>query len=285
MTQSSTITLKDGRKLAYAEYGDRNGKPVFHFHGSGGSRLEYPVSPIALKGIRYISTDRPGHGDSDFVEAYTMLDFPDDIVQLADYLQLDKFYVLGWSAGGPRALACAYKYPERVAAVALVAGFAPPDRPNALAGLPLLNRFLIWSGMRLPFLAKLQIRMMSQLIHDSDVEKSLSMLLSSVPDADKAVLQNRDFATMLVRSIKEGYKDWRGPFQDGMLQVNPWHFDIGDIKTRVDIWQGDADVNVPLASGQYLEKTLANTRAFYLSGKGHFFILENWAEVLQKLIE
>ena len=170
-------------------------------------------------------------------------------------------------------------------AVALAAGFAPPDRPNALAGLPLPNRVLIWSGRRLPFLAKMQFRMMSRLINGSNTEKALRMLLSSVPDVDKTILQNHDIATMLVTSIQEGYKDWHGPFQDGMLQVNPWYFDIRDIKTRVDIWQGDADVNVPLSSGQYLEKTLPNTRAFYLPGKGHFFILENWAEVLQKLIE
>mgnify|MGYP002713305070 CR=1 FL=1 len=92
--------------LGYAEYGDPAGKPVFHFHGSGGSRLEHPVTPESLEGVRYICMDRPGHGNSDYAEGYTMLDFPDDVVQLADHLQLDKFYVLGWSAGGPRALAC-----------------------------------------------------------------------------------------------------------------------------------------------------------------------------------
>jgi hypothetical protein len=61
-----TLKMKDGRTLGFAEYGDLKGKSVFHFNGSGGSRLEHPVDKSILTqlGIRYISTDRPGHGIS-----------------------------------------------------------------------------------------------------------------------------------------------------------------------------------------------------------------------------
>jgi hypothetical protein len=37
---SQTVELHDGRALGFAEYGDPDGKPVFHFHGHPGSRLE-----------------------------------------------------------------------------------------------------------------------------------------------------------------------------------------------------------------------------------------------------
>jgi hypothetical protein len=59
-----TIVIRDGRTLGYAEYGDLAGKAVFHFNGSGGSRLERPTNESILTdlGIRFISTDRPGHG-------------------------------------------------------------------------------------------------------------------------------------------------------------------------------------------------------------------------------
>lgn len=280
---SKIITLKDGRKLAYAEYGDPNGKPIFHFHGTGSSRLEYPPDETVLDGIRYIGTDRPGHGLSDYAPNYKLLDWADDVVQLADSLGIDRFYVLGWSAGGPRALACAYKYPERVIAATLAAGFAPPDRPNALEGLPLPNRILIWSGRKMPWLASLQFRLMGRML-GGDTQKATELLLSSAPDVDKSILERPEVTAMLIASIQEGYQNWEGPFQDGMLQVNSWGFDIAEIQIRVDIWQGDADVNVPFSSAEYMRDTLPNTRMNVLPNKGHFFVFDHWREMIQALV-
>ncbi len=95
-----TITLKDGRKLGFAEWGDADGKPVFHFNGACGSRMERPADESVLAGVHYISTDRPGHGLSDFQPGRKLLDWPDDVTQLADYLGIDKFYALGYSRAG-----------------------------------------------------------------------------------------------------------------------------------------------------------------------------------------
>ena len=94
MIDEGTISLRDGRLLGYAQYGDLSGKPVFHFHGSGGSRLEHPVDNSILTdlGIRFISTDRPGHGLSDMHPNRKLLDWPDDIIQLADHLGIDTFF-------------------------------------------------------------------------------------------------------------------------------------------------------------------------------------------------
>ena len=74
---TDTITLKDGRLLAYAEYGDPAGTPVFFFHGTPGSRLFRPSDSITLKlGVRLICTDRPGYGASTFQPGRRLLDWP-----------------------------------------------------------------------------------------------------------------------------------------------------------------------------------------------------------------
>jgi pimeloyl-ACP methyl ester carboxylesterase len=77
---NQTVTLKDGRNLGFAEYGDTAGKAVFHFNGSGGSRLEYPADQSILTdlGIRFIATDRPGNGLSDPQPDRQLLDWLDD---------------------------------------------------------------------------------------------------------------------------------------------------------------------------------------------------------------
>ena len=96
--------LKDGRNLAYAEYGNVKGIPVFYAHGGPGSSREGQFfHEVAIKyGFWFIATDRPGMGDSTYLENRTLLDYPRDISELADALDIDKFGVMGWSAGRRR---------------------------------------------------------------------------------------------------------------------------------------------------------------------------------------
>ena len=149
---SQTIVLPDGRHLGFAEYGDPAGQPVFHFHGSAGSRLDRPAGESILwkQGIRFISVERPGHGLSDFQSNRRLVDWPKDVSELADQLDLKAFYIEGWSAGGPHALACACFLPDRVKAVALIASGAPMKRDGALSGLPFPNLVLAASARWFP---------------------------------------------------------------------------------------------------------------------------------------
>ncbi|MFX1419118.1 MAG: alpha/beta fold hydrolase, partial [Promethearchaeota archaeon] len=121
------ITLKDGRKLGYAEFGIPIGKPVFYFHGQGSSRLEPMMYGFDDKrfNVRLISIDRPGRGLSDFKENRTILDWPDDVVELANALNIQTFAVLGGSGGCPYALACALKIPDRLTYCGIVSGLGP----------------------------------------------------------------------------------------------------------------------------------------------------------------
>ena len=108
-----TLLLRNGRKLAYAEYGDPDGCPVMLFHGNPSSRLSWgliPGSPFRPH-VRLIAPDRPGFGRSDFQPGRRLLDWPDDVCELADALELNRFAVLGVSGGGPATLACAWKIP------------------------------------------------------------------------------------------------------------------------------------------------------------------------------
>lgn len=93
---SDTITLPDGRKLGYAQYGSLTGKPIFYLHGLPGSRLEAAgFDELGLKsGARVISVDRPGIGWSSPHSGRTLLDHPKDIELLAKHLGLDKYSVL-----------------------------------------------------------------------------------------------------------------------------------------------------------------------------------------------
>jgi pimeloyl-ACP methyl ester carboxylesterase len=143
MESSRTFRLGGGRTLGYAEWGDTSGYPLFHFHGSSSSRLERPVQPEVLAGVRLVTIDRPGHGLPDFQPDRTLLDWPEDVAALAAHLGIERFAVSGWSAGGPYALACAYGIPERLTAVGLISSLGSHDRRGATEGMDGFNKMAL----------------------------------------------------------------------------------------------------------------------------------------------
>jgi pimeloyl-ACP methyl ester carboxylesterase len=283
---NQTMVLKDGRKLGFAKYGDPAGKVVFHFNGSGGSRLERPADESILTdlGIMLVSTDRPGHGRSSPQPDRQLLDWPHDISQLAGHLGADRFYVMGWSAGGPHALACACKLPERVLAGAIISGLAPFDRPHPYAGLRFPNRLLMFLGRRSPRLVYLFRRMMYPMIM-GDPQEAGKKLAASFPPVDRHLIEIPENARLMVADIQEGYRQgWQGPAQDDILINSPWGFRLEDITVRIDIWQGAVDKNVPLNQGQYQHEKIPNSRLTILPDQAHLYLLARWREVLTVLV-
>ena len=284
---NQTITLRDGRTLGFAEYGESQGKAVFHFHGGAGSRRERPLNESILSdlGIRYVSTDRPGHGLSDPKPNRKLLDWPDDIIQLVDHLGIDTFYVLGLSAGGPHALACAYKLPDRVLAGAIVSGLAPPDRPRPYQGLPFPNRFLSFIFRRMPKFVY-SIRRGGHSTIQGNPEDVGKKLVSSVPPADRTLLEVPENQRLIVSDIQEAYRQgWEGIARDDIIINSPWGFRLEDIRVRIDIWQGELDQNVPLNQGQYQHEKIPSSRLTILTGQAHLFLLARWHEILAALVE
>ena len=86
--------------------------------------------------MRLISPDRPGIGRSERQPGRTLLDWPADVAALADELEVSRFAVMGWSAGGAYAAACAFALPERVSAVALIASVIPATGRGWRSGQP-----------------------------------------------------------------------------------------------------------------------------------------------------
>jgi len=100
-THDHTLRLRDGRALGYAEYGDPTGTPWIFHHGAGDCRqLIATMSDAATKnGIRLIAPDRWGISLSDPRPGGTLLDWPDDVQELADALGIPKFVVSGGGGG------------------------------------------------------------------------------------------------------------------------------------------------------------------------------------------
>ena len=284
---NQTLTLKDGRALGFAECGDPRGIPTFYFHASGSSRLERPAdeSLLADLGVRFITADRPGHGLSDPQPERKLLDWPDDVLQLADHLDVDTFTVMGWSAGGAPALACAVRLPERVRAVSIVSSISPPDCPGQYRGLPFASRLWKFGARRMPALVRLLRRAAYPIIMGDPEEAGRTMSMSFALE-DRRLLDDPEDLRRFAEDIQEGYRQgWEGPVQDDMVNARPWGFRLEDVGQRVDIWQGEIDGNIHLHHARCLHERLPNSHLTVWEGEAHLALLMHWSEVLAALIE
>lgn len=290
--QPRFAVLPGGRRLAYAEYGDSSGVPVLHFNGSGGSRLDQPGDETMLQslGIRFISTDRPGHGRSDPVTDRCLLDWPGDIGILSDELGLGRFYVEGWSAGGAYALACAHELPSRVIACATLSGVAPYGGPEHWAGMDPDIAAWMRDARNAPERVFAERQKLWAEIECSSAAEVGAMLVRSLPGDgtakdDLTVMGNETFQTLLGANIKEGYRQGpSGPAQDDIVVNSDWNIMLEAIRVPVTIWQGDRDVNVPPSHGLFLHKQIQSSEFVLVPEMAHLFPLLIWRNILEKLV-
>jgi len=283
----TTLLLPSSRTLSFSEYGDPHGIPVFLFHGMPGSRIFRPSDEITAKlSVRLITVDRPGYGGSTFQPNRHFLDWPDDVIALADHLGFDKFAVCGHSGGAPYVLACAYRIPERLTAAGIISGVGPVDDPHALDGMMPTNRmgFLvgryfpwpIWSALIWTFYHRARQ-------HPEELIKPDEKNPSS---HDNLVLENPAVLENCRSSVREALRPGlRGHAWEGHLQVRPWGFRLEEIKMPVHVWHGEADVDASIGMARAVAARIPNCRTTFYPNEGHIFIFPRWEEILTTLIQ
>ncbi len=272
--KNQSIQLAGGRTLGYAEYGNPDGQPIFYFHGHPGSRYEagFLTEQAERLGVRLIGVDRPGMGLSSYQERRKIVDWPEDVTALADCLHIDRFSVIGYSAGGPYALACAYLIPNRLNACGIVSSAASPSW--YLSFLPAWAYRLVMPIARRLFRdEKKVLKLMAQTMFIW-IRPDRNVL--SLPEVKKVV------AASLVETLKQGAK---GAVYDGALVECPWGFRLEEVAfPRVYLWHGLLDPEVSIHKGRKLAARLAHCQATYLPGEGHISPIINHAqEILQAL--
>jgi pimeloyl-ACP methyl ester carboxylesterase len=279
---NQTIELKDGRRLGYTDLGNPNGKPIFHFHGFPGSRLEalLVAERVMHKGIRFIGVDRPGMGLSDFKKKRSLLDWPDDIIELANFLGFNKFSVEGISGGGPYAAACAYKIPERLNGCAIIGGLGPLDKKSE--DFNKSNKMLFFIIRRFFWLFKIfmhfQARSNKNLVK---AEKNVKKYIPTLPEPDKIILSNPENLSLFLEETAEAFRQGsKGVAYEGKIYTTSWSFKLEDIssKLKVAIWHGILDNNVPVSMGCEMCKLIPNCKGHFLPNEGHYSIAFNHIE-------
>jgi pimeloyl-ACP methyl ester carboxylesterase len=276
------MKLPDGRMLGFDEYGMPEGKPLFHFHGTPSSRLEWPLfgneAMAQALNIRLIVADRPGIGLSDFQTDRRITDWPKDVAALADHLGVERFAILGYSGGAPFAAACALAMPERLTKVGLVSGLAPFDQPGLMNGISAQNR-RFWDLVRdKPRLSRLALRMMGLMVRFAG-NKMVAGTTAALPEPDQQTVTRPEFRQGFLKGLQETLRQGpHGVQRDSQLIVSSWGFRPQDIHTHVQLWHGQADENAPIAMAQYMADAIPNSHLEVYPGEGHLSLSAKYTE-------
>lgn len=280
------LRLADGRTLACLELGDPSGAPVLYFHGFPGSRLEARVAaPAAARlGLRLLSVDRPGFGQSTFQARRRIGGWAADIGALADQLALQRFSIVGVSGGGPYALACAASLSHRLARVALVCPLAPLDVAAAKAGMLAQDRLMLALGAHAAPLARCLVHVLAQWMRQ-DAKRYVSFMMAGMVSPDRDLFADPGYRSLVGESTAEALRQGgRGAAWELTLIARPWDFRLQDVRMPVSLWQGLADQILPAAMARRLAAALPACNARYLPGEGHLsLVVRHIGEVLAEL--
>lgn len=282
------VTLSDGRRLSYDEYGPVDGKPLFYFHGTPSSRIEWQMfggEQLAERlQLRVISIDRPGMGLSDFQAGRHFRDWPEDVRAVADTLGIDRFIVLGYSGGGPYAAVCARAIPERLLGVGIVSGAGPfTDLAGANTINPVSRQFFDLCRDK-PLRGRLMLRMMGALAHYAP-NRLITQSLTALPEPDQAVLYRQEVQQVYLTTLREALRRGpRGAQQDTALMVSPWDFHPEEIAVTIHLWHGDLDREIPIAMGRNLAATLPKCQAHFYPEEGHLSVMANHVQEILNVL-
>ena len=123
------LSLPDGRQAQLDVLGADRGPGVVFFHGCPDTRHAARFGDAAARraGVRLVAVNRPGYGRSDPAPNLSLQTWADDYAELHGLLGLPPCPIVGWSGGGPYALACAVRAPALVSSVGLAASSAPAE--------------------------------------------------------------------------------------------------------------------------------------------------------------
>ena len=286
--ETNIVCLPDGRRLAYAEYGDPLGAPALYCHGFPGSRLEARLFDIAARHhkLRVIAPDRNGLGESDPHPGRRLLDWALDLDALADILKIERFYLIGVSGGAPYAMAYASQCAARLKGLTLVCPLGPLDRPDMLEVMRWPARINFRAIRTIPLVSKLTFRFAVIPLAQRRPQWIYQIMLGMAPPPDYEVLNRAQVRSVITASIHEAIrKGGDGLLQEMALYTEPWGFDPAGISIPVELWHGTADETVPMLHGRALAKRFPKCDAHFIEGEGHFSLpIGRMNEIQEKLV-
>lgn len=275
--ETQLVTLFDGRQLEISTAGTPKSAAVVFHHGTPGATSTWDdwIQEVASQGGFAISYSRPGYGQSDRREGRTVISNSSDIEEVLKHFGVNKIVSIGWSGGGPHALADT-TLPQSVAAIS-IAGVGPFGASDLdfLEGMGEENHDEFGEAVKGSAAIEDWMQRNSSALAQVTADEIVEAFGGLIGDADKKALNEgaaAGVAKSYRQSIEVGYYGW---MDDDLAFVQPWGFELAEIRVPVELWQGNDDFMVPHAHGYWLEKHIPTAKLNFVPGEGHISLGEN----------
>lgn len=257
---------------------------VFH-HGTPGTLPPQAlVRAVLARGLRLVSISRPGYGGSTRWTGRDVVDVVADTAAVLDEIGADRVAMLGWSGGGPHALACSARLPGVIGAT-ILSGLAPfgAEGLEFTEGMDTGDRDEWTAASRGEAALRAHV---SPLVGDMVLAPSPEADLTTLPPADRIALRGafgEDLVAANRDALGSGIDGW---VDDELAFTRPWGFDLGEVGVPVTIRHGGDDVNVPPTHGDWLAHHLPTATLQRRVGEGHLSIMNgDFAEIVGSFAE
>jgi len=283
----TTCTTPDGRQIEFATIGNPVNPTVVYHHGTPGSvfLLEGFAEQAEQFGLFVVGMSRAGYGKSTAHTGRSVADVVADVQAVLAHLGRSNYVTVGWSGGGPHALACAALDPNCLHAVSL-AGVAP-----------VVDDFDWTEGMGPENIEEFALAMEGGPAYDDAMQHATDAfgaataenvidlfggLLSAVDKESMAPLAARELiASTLAYGLSQGPSGFRDDYQ---AFLHDWGFTLDAITTSVTIFFGDHDLMVPPRHGHYLAATIPSAQSRHLAEEGHVSLVLNHGDEIFAVI-
>jgi pimeloyl-ACP methyl ester carboxylesterase len=292
-----TVHAAGNRLLVVEDRGDPAGRPVLVHHGMPSSRLITGYRPherdAVERGLRLISYDRPGYGQSSPQPGRRVADTAADVRAICAELGIRRLVTWGHSGGGPHALACAALLPELVTSAAVLGSPAPfADNPEYFAGMdpgyaeeirifltdkPAAGRKLDQDREDIigvaPGPAAGAARAAESTLLPADAARELGAGKVDAREVGADEFDAGEFLEFFLSCTQAGLAPGSQGWWDDHCMLEPWGFDPADIAVPVLLVYGGRDVFIPAGHGQWLAQRIPGAESRLLAEEGHATLL------------
>jgi pimeloyl-ACP methyl ester carboxylesterase len=246
------------------------------------------LAPLADDGSLFIvTTSRAGYGKSSRLEGRDVAAVVSDARAALDSLGRSDYVVVGWSGGGPHALACAALDAPRCLAAWSLAGVVPTtmdfDWTDGM-GPENVEEFALAKAGGPEYEARMAFY--GDAFSTSTKDNIIELFGGLLSEPDKAVMEPESAREDFVASMHQGFEmGWRGFFDDDEAMMKEWGFDPTSIAVPVAVWFGQHDLMVPPTHGEWLVKNLPTATKSFFPDDGHVSLVVNHLDELSSAIK
>lgn len=287
-TPDKFVTLEDGFKVAYREYGPAQGSPIFVCHNGYGCRLMVPnhlLDVLNKHNKRLIIPDRPGTGLTLFRNGHPH-SWNDSFNEFINILDLGEYEVIGSVMGSVFAIIHAASADKRLKRLHL----ASPVFVNTLSDMDHLAG-LFSPTTRLVRASKRFTKELYELWL-----KSITMNLSThyrnilernIGSQERKKLQNDGTYSETMRHLVDCFKEGAsrtltGISSDMVFCITPRKVDLSNIRVPVEIWWGTEDNRISREGVDNLSSQLQNVNVHIREGFSEHIYYSLFEEIIAK---